>query len=109
MVVVFVKSVLPFPGLRPDDDIKVEVIGVRPGEKLAEEMFHGGEALVPTRCQGILLAAPRPGNAEALIRSTEELAQGCAEADAPRVMALIRRLVPEYGGEAIEPPRAASG
>ena len=102
------EQMIRLAGLRPGDDIGVDLIGVRPGEKLTEEMFHAGESLVPTQCNGILLAAPRPGDADALARATEELAQGCAGADAPGVMALIRRLVPEYGGEAIEPPRAAS-
>ena len=103
------EQMIRLSGLRPGDDIKIEVIGVRPGEKMYEDMFHSGEALVPTPCEGILLAAPRPGDSDVLARAVAELAQGCAEADVARVMALIRRLVPEYRGEALEAPRAASG
>ena len=103
------EQMIRLSGLRPGDDIKIEVIGVRPGEKMYEDIFHSGEELVPTPCPGILLAAPRPGDADALVRAGDELAQGCAEADGPRVMALIRRLVPEYQGEAAPAPRAASG
>jgi O-antigen biosynthesis protein WbqV len=103
------EQMIRLSGLRPGVDIKIEVIGVRPGEKLYEDIFHAGEALFPTPCEGILLAAPRPGDADLLARAVAELAQGCAEADGARVMALIRRLVPEYQGEALDPPRAASG
>ena len=103
------EQMIRLSGLRPGDDIKIEVIGVRPGEKLAEDMFHPGEALVPTPCEGILLAAPRPGDADALARASDGLARGCAEADTVKVMALIRRLVPEYRGQAADVPRAASG
>ena len=49
------------------------------------------------------LAAPRPGDSEALARAVAELAQGCAEADGARVMTLIRRLVPE--AECVTRPR----
>ena len=103
------EQMIRLSGLRPGDDIKIEVIGVRPGEKMYEDMFHSGEALVPTPCAGILLAAPRPGDSDVLAPAVGELAQGCAEADVVKVMALIRRLVPEYRGEAAEAPRAASG
>ena len=103
------EQMIRLSGLKPGVDIKIEVIGVRPGEKMYEDIFHLGEALVPTPCDGILLAAPRPGGSEALARAVAELAQGCAEADGVKVMALIRRLVPEYQGEALDPPRAASG
>ena len=103
------EQMIRLSGLRPGDDIKIEVIGVRPGEKMYEDMFHSGEALVPTPCAGILLAAPRPGDKDLLARAVGELAQGCAEADIVKVMALIRRLVPEYRGEAADAPKAASG
>ena len=103
------EQMIRLSGLKPGVDIKIEVIGVRPGEKMYEDIFHSGEALVPTPCEGILLAAPRPGDSGALARAVTELAQGCAEADGVKVMALIRRLVPEYRGEALDPPRAASG
>jgi FlaA1/EpsC-like NDP-sugar epimerase len=49
-------------GLKPDVDIQIEFIGVRPGEKLFEELSHKAENVVPTRHNKILrLVAPPSG------------------------------------------------
>ena len=44
------------------EDIKITVTGIRPGEKLFEEIFHGSEAPVPSNIDGILIAKPRVPN-----------------------------------------------
>ena len=69
---------------------------MRPGEKLAEEKFHGGEPLVETQCKGILLAAPRLVDGAELARAIGELADAARRPDAAAVTAMMRRLVPEY-------------
>jgi O-antigen biosynthesis protein WbqV len=83
-------------GLVPDKDINIKVTGLRPGEKLFEEMFHGGEPLVETESDGILLAAPRGADAATITLAIEKLAIAAYDADVKRVMTLIRNLVPEY-------------
>ena len=71
-------------GLRPDEDIEIVFTGLRPGEKLHEELFHAAEALVPTGAPGILLAAPRTADA-ALHRARHRRAGRAARAGrAPR-------------------------
>jgi FlaA1/EpsC-like NDP-sugar epimerase len=83
-------------GKRPNIDIEIKVTGMRPGEKLFEEIFHGAEPLLPTSCQGILLAAPRAGDAAALGAAIDELAAVCARGDEAALQGQLRRLVPEY-------------
>lgn len=46
-------------GFRPDVDIKIVYTGLRPGEKLFEELFDPGETLSQTGAPGILAASPR--------------------------------------------------
>ena len=108
-IVDLARQMIRLAGLRPDVDIKIEIIGPRPGEKLAEEMFHGGEPLVPTEIKGILAAAPRAADAGELARAVGELAEACGRADIAAVMEMIRRLVPEYRAPGDDIPRAASG
>src|SRR5258708_2507336 len=53
------RRMIRLSGLRPDVDIKIDFIGLRPGEKLNEELFHAAEPLQPTSMSGVLLARPR--------------------------------------------------
>ena len=97
------KQMIRLAGRRPDTDIKIVITGPRPGEKLFEELFHGGEPLVPTACKGVLLAAPRLGDGESLRAGLAELRDATAQGDRRRIIAAIRRLVPEYRPEGTEP------
>ena len=95
-IVDLAKQVIRLAGLRPEVDIKIDIVGMRPGEKLAEEKFHGGEPLVATQCKGILLAAPRLVDGDELTRAIGDLADAAGRPDAAAVTAMMRRLVPEY-------------
>jgi O-antigen biosynthesis protein WbqV len=90
------KQVIRLAGLRPGIDIKIDIVGARPGEKLAEETFHGGEPLVATQCKGILLASPRLADGAELARAIADLADAARRPDPDRVTAMMRALVPEY-------------
>jgi FlaA1/EpsC-like NDP-sugar epimerase len=96
------RQMIRLAGKRPNVDIAIEITGLRPGEKLFEEIFHGAESLVPTSCKGILLAAPRAGDVAALGAAIDELGAICARGDEAALQAQLHRLVPEYqtsGGE----------
>jgi len=90
------EQMIRLAGLVPGKDIKIEITGLRPGEKLFEEMFHGSEQLVETESDGIFLAAPRAAEADALTRSIIELAKAATDADRDRLVRIIGELVPEY-------------
>ena len=94
-------------GKKPGEDVAIAYIGLRPGEKLHEELFYANEELVPTKVTGIRLAAPRAIDYAILARSLDELAEHAREGHEDRLMALLRSLVPEYGGEALPAARAA--
>ncbi|WP_420345811.1 polysaccharide biosynthesis protein [Pelagibius sp.] len=86
-------------GLRPDKDIQIVFTGLRPGEKMHEELFHDGEPLIPTSHPGLHQAAPRTADAELLSRSLEDLARLVAEGKQAETVKALRRLVPEFSGE----------
>jgi O-antigen biosynthesis protein WbqV len=83
-------------GLRPELDIKIEVTGRRPGEKLFEEIFHGAEAPLPTEMEGVLVATVRAGNPIAIGLGLDTLEAACRKADFGGAMEVIGQLVPEY-------------
>jgi len=101
------RQMIRLAGLRPDVDIKIEFIGLRPGEKLYEELFHAGESLVATEYAGVMAAAPRTADADEIRRALKILAEACRRADADAVGAVVRTLVPEYRGPAVSQKAAA--
>jgi FlaA1/EpsC-like NDP-sugar epimerase len=102
------RQMIRLAGKRPDLDIEIKFTGLRPGEKLFEEIFHGGEALLPTACKGIQLAVPRAGDAATLAAAIDELAAICRRGDAMALQGQLRRLVPEYGPAEIEADNVVS-
>lgn len=83
-------------GLKPDQDIKVVFTGLRPGEKLYEEVLHRDEAMMPTSQDGILLAAPRVVDRGELEASLELLLRAARERDTAAVLTQLQLLVPEF-------------
>jgi FlaA1/EpsC-like NDP-sugar epimerase len=90
-------------GKRPGTDIKIDFVGLRPGEKLSEELFYANETLLPTKVSGIRLAAPRTSDYAMLARALDELAEQLREGREDRAIALLGALVPEF-----EPANQAS-
>jgi len=83
-------------GKRPGTDIKIDFIGLRPGEKLYEELFYANETLLPTKVSGIRLAAPRTSDYAMLARALDELAEQLREGREDRAIGLLGTLVPEF-------------
>ncbi|HIJ37942.1 MAG TPA: polysaccharide biosynthesis protein, partial [Rhodospirillaceae bacterium] len=94
-IVGLARQMIRLAGLRPDQDIKINFTGLRPGEKLFEELFHGAEAPVPTELDGILLATVRAGDYADIARKLEALGLACRCLDEKAVLTSIQGLVPE--------------
>jgi O-antigen biosynthesis protein WbqV len=90
------RQMIRLVGLRPGDDIKIEFIGLREGEKLHEELFHGQEDLIPTERPGLMLARPRTADLAILARALDELEDAARNRRTADTLALLMRLVPEY-------------
>ena len=82
-------NMIRLSGREPDRDIPIEFIGVRPGEKLHEDLWGEGEAAVPTAHPKILRAACRPVDP---IWLEEELAELERLADAGETVEIVARL-----------------
>ena len=88
-IVDLAQQMIRLAGLRPDRDIEIEFIGLRPGEKLHEELFHPAEPLMPTENPAIRLAAPRTADYAMLARSIDELEEQARAGHEPRALALL--------------------
>ena len=95
-IVELARQMIRLAGLRPDVDVKVEFTGLRPGEKLFEELFHGEEPPAPTGHPGLLMATPRAAELGAVRRAIAEIAVACRAGDVAAARALLRRMVPEF-------------
>ena len=90
------RQMIRLAGLRPDTDIAIRYTGLRPGEKLFEELFHGSERPTPTGFAGLLMAQPRLADIALVSAALDELETAAAANDAAAALAVLARLVPEY-------------
>lgn len=93
------EQMIRLAGRRPGVDVEIVYIGLRPGEKLFEELFHAGEQVQATGHPKIRLARHRPVEREAFRARLEALIGATETADEQRLLALLRELVPEYESE----------
>lgn len=89
------RQMIRLAGLRLDD-VKIEFVGLRPGEKLYEEIFHGAEAPLPTEVKGILVAGPRAADHALLRRSLDEMDRHVRVGARIQALEVLATLVPEY-------------
>ncbi len=92
------RQMIRLSGKVPGDDVKIIFTGLRPGEKLSEEIFHGDEAPVPTTRPGILLAKPRSADLEVLRARIAVLETAVQSGDQESAARVLRQFVPEYSG-----------
>jgi O-antigen biosynthesis protein WbqV len=95
-IVDLARQMIRLAGFRPDEDIKIAFTGLRPGEKLYEELF-GIEEMVQAGVDGVLVAAPPVLDAATLAASIAMLTENAAaNASDATLTAAIHALVPEY-------------
>jgi len=95
-IVDLARQMIRLAGLRPDEDVQIRFTGLRPGEKLYEELFHGTEPPVPTGYPGLLMATPRTADPAIVGRALEEIAAACRGGQSRSALTLLGRLVPEF-------------
>jgi len=99
-IVDLARNLILLSGLRPDQDIRIEFTGVRPGEKLYEEVNSFEEYTAPTHHEKIKIFTGNGLPYEDMADYLEELRQICAAKDFPRLILLLKELVPDYSPSA---------
>jgi len=83
-------------GLRPDIDIKIVETGLRPGEKLYEELLSDKERTIATHHRQIMVAKVVPYDYDHVIEQLAELERDIHKADLHDIVAQMKRIVPEF-------------
>jgi len=89
------EQMIRLSGQEPGEDIEIVYTGLRPGEKLYEELFHEKESLTGTGHEKILLAKYRQVEWDELTNMLDEMAGACNRHDDEVLRKLLVRLVPE--------------
>ena len=86
-------------GSVPGRDIEIVYTGLRPGEKLAEELFHDDEKLSETVHHQINLAESRILDRGVVMTDISSLLSKCEQSDTDGIEQVMKKLVPEYTPE----------
>ncbi|MCB1508906.1 MAG: polysaccharide biosynthesis protein [Hyphomicrobiaceae bacterium] len=83
-------------GYKPGIDIEITYTGLRPGEKLSEELVGSGEHAEKVDGAGFSLVTPRAIDYPLIQRSFNDMETACKQQNTERALAILRHLVPEY-------------
>ncbi len=86
-------------GKRPGKDIEITYSGLRPGEKLFEELFHPDERVIETEHEKILLAHPRQTDGELLEISLKHMEEASEIYNEQELFRILMTLVPEFDSQ----------
>lgn len=101
-IVDLARNLIRLSGLQPDVDIKIEFTGLRPGEKLYEELLLDSEGgCKKTSHELIYIGTPIPFNEQTFLQQVEKL-RSVAGVDNVAMIDIIHELVPTYSGHAEE-------
>ena len=89
------RNMICLSGFEPDVDIKVEYTGLRPGEKLYEELLMKEEGLQETANQLIHIGKPIEMDDEAFCRQLERLDKACKD-EVENMKDIVAEIVPTY-------------
>ena len=90
------RRMIRLAGLTPDHDIKIEYSGLRPGEKLYEEVLATSENTLPTCHDRIHVAKVREYEYADALAGVNELERLSLDVDIPPMVKLMKTIVPEF-------------
>ncbi len=94
------EQMIRLSGRQPGRDIAIVYTGLRPGEKLFEELFHAQEDYAPTGHPKLFLAAPRAVGADWLDAHLARAAEAVAAFDQPALERVLAALLPGFRSDA---------
>lgn len=90
------EQMIKLSGKHPEKDIAIKYVGLRPGEKLYEELFYEQEPLLNTAFDKLFQAKARVYDKQAWATHINELAYTCSQPHLGGELSILKKLVPEY-------------
>lgn len=90
------RQLIELSGLEPDTDIEIKYTGLRPGEKLFEELNHKTENMVATDHAKVMRFLSQPQTLEQIEAGLEAVQKAGASGDSDQIKLAIQKVVPEY-------------
>lgn len=90
------EQLIRLAGKEPGKDIQIQYTGLRPGEKLFEELFHEAEQLIETEHEKLFKAQFRKLDWDDLNNTLRMLQQACMDHQEDEILLLLKSLVPEF-------------
>ncbi len=97
-IVDLARDLITLSGFKPDEDIKIVFTGMRPGEKLFEELSVASEHADKTKHPKIFVGRIAAADSRFLAQKVAELEKAALENNNAILPALIKTIVPEYSG-----------
>ncbi|WP_018185299.1 polysaccharide biosynthesis protein [Kaistia granuli] len=98
-IVDIARRMIRLAGYTPDQDVKIKIVGCRPGEKLFEELFDETERRVTPPVPGVLGAVPTPVPLPVLYGAFERLHDFAEHGDSDGLFGVIRSILPNFHAE----------
>jgi FlaA1/EpsC-like NDP-sugar epimerase len=89
-------KMIQLSGFEPGKDIEIKYTGLRPGEKLYEELLAQKENIIPTYHEKIMIARVRSYDYELVKEQISELIQTAKGGDVWQVVEMMKKIVPEF-------------
>jgi FlaA1/EpsC-like NDP-sugar epimerase len=90
------RKMIKLAGFTPDVDIKIDEVGLRPGEKLYEELLNDSAKTIPTHHEKIMIAQEIEEEFEDLHQDIIELITGSDVFDNDTIVSRMKKIVPEF-------------
>jgi FlaA1/EpsC-like NDP-sugar epimerase len=107
-IVNMARDLIRLSGFKPDEDIEIKFTGLRPGEKLHEELITEGEGIIRTDYEKIFVLRGNGYDFTHLKQRIEELVQLAQEQDGPAIKEKLKEIIPDYQPFDMNPPHNRS-
>ena len=96
------EQMIRLSGKKPGEDIEIVYTGLRPGEKLYEELFYKDEALLDTGHSKILLANSRKSDWKYIEEMMNKMFDACIEFNEKEIKLLLKEFIPEMSDTKVQ-------